>query len=47
MTQESSQTIGKVKFIVVSHFKKDGPDMKQKLGRLLIREIQKKQTSHI
>lgn len=42
MIQETSQTIGKIKFIVVSHFKKEGPDMKEKLGRLMIREIQEK-----
>jgi hypothetical protein len=42
MIQETSQTIGKIKFIVVTHFKKNGPDIKEKLERLMVLEIKEK-----
>ena len=42
MTQQTVQTIGKTRFIVVSNFKPSNSNPKDKIANLLRREIQDK-----
>lgn len=39
MKQETTQLIGKMKFVVISNFKDQAPDIKEKIERLIVREM--------
>lgn len=41
-TQETTQTVGKMRFVVVSQFRESGSTVSDKLKRLLEREAQEK-----